>query len=61
MLHSKNFLNFISDKAFEKAQVRYAELEALTCVDISAKELEDISKEGLGIDDILSGKKMLRL
>ncbi len=51
--------NFISDKVYVKAQQKYAEIRELANINISAEELEQISKDGLNIDDILSGKKLI--
>ncbi len=49
--------NFLSDKIYEKAVKKYAEVEELANISITAEELERISKDGLNIDDILFGKK----
>jgi hypothetical protein len=51
--------NFLSDKLYEKAILKYAELEELAHINITAEELEQISKDGLNIDDILTGKKLI--
>lgn len=52
-------VNFMSDIIYNKACIRYQEIMDLSKTDISAEDLENISKEGLSIDDILSGKKIL--
>lgn len=51
--------NFLSNKIYEKAVKKYAEIEELSDISITAAELEQISKDGLNIDDILSGNRMI--
>lgn len=46
--------NFISEKAFDKAKIKYSEIEQLAAVEVSANELENISKDGLNIDDAIT-------
>lgn len=52
--------NFMSDKSYDRALIKYGEIDELISIDISAQDLENISKEGLEIDDVLSGKKILK-
>jgi hypothetical protein len=52
--------NFMSDKSYDRAIIKYGEIDELISIDISAQDLENISKEGLEIDDVLSGKKILK-
>ncbi len=51
--------NFPSSKIYEKAIKKYEKIEELANINITAEELEQISKDGLNIDDILSGKKLI--
>jgi uncharacterized C2H2 Zn-finger protein len=51
--------NFISNNAYTKALQKYTEVNELANIDISAEELEQISRDGLSIDDIMSGKRLI--
>jgi hypothetical protein len=53
--------NFISDKAYEKALLQYEYVEELSKINISPEELEISSRDGLNIDDILTGRKIIKL
>ena len=53
--------NFISNKAYEKALLQYEYVDELSKINISPEELENSSRDGLNIDDILTGKRMIKL